>query len=89
MTVFLADAPANVEACEVAGGQGTHGHAKVGKRLVHGFDARAFFDQELGFAPVWSKHAIADEASAVADQHAHFAELFRKLHAGGDNFLAE
>ena len=60
---------------------------KSAERLIHRFDARAFFDQELCFAAVRTKHAIADKAAAVADEHADFAELFRKLHAGGDHFL--
>jgi len=50
--IFFADAPADIQAREVAGGQGPHGHAEAGKGLVYGFDSRTFFDEELGFAAV-------------------------------------
>ena len=59
------------------------------ERFVDGFDAGAFFNEELRFAAVGAEHAIADEAAAVADQHADFAELFRELHARGDDFFAK
>ncbi len=49
---------------------------------------RAFFHQELRFAAIRAEHAIADEAAAIAHQHANLAELLRKLHAGGDHVLA-
>src|SRR5258708_2840489 len=87
VAIFFADAPADIEAREVAGGQGPHGHAEAGKGLVYGFDARTFFDEELGFAAVGTKHAITDKTATVTDEHAHLAERFRKLHAGGDYFL--
>ena len=69
-------------------GQRAHGHAEIVERLVDCFDAGAFFHQELRLADVGMEHAIADEAAAVADQHANLAQLFRKLHAGGDHFFA-
>ncbi len=88
MTIFLADAPAYVESGEIEGGQRAHGHAEIVERLVHRFDAGAFFHQKCRFAHVGMEHAIADEAAAIADQHADLAQFFRKLHAGGDHFLA-
>ena len=48
---------------------------------------RALFDQKLRFAAVGTEHAVADEAAAVAHQHADLAQLLRELHAGGDHFL--
>src|ERR1700735_363267 len=87
VAIFLADAPADVEACEVADGQRSHGIAKIDQRLIHSFNTRALFDQELRFASVRAKHAIADKSSTVTDEHAHFAERFRKLHASSDHFL--
>ena len=88
MAIFLADAPADVEPREIAGGERSHGHAEIGERLIDGFDAGAFFDQKLRLAAVRAEHAIADKAAAIADEHADFAEVSRKLHAGGDHFLA-
>src|ERR1700735_1338546 len=76
VAIFLADAPTNIEAREVADGQRSHGIAEVDQRLVHGFYARALFDKELCFASVRTKHAVADEASAVADEHPDFAQRF-------------
>src|SRR5580704_1917277 len=87
VAIFFTDAPANVEAREIASGEWAHGHAKIRKGAVHGFDACAFFDEELGFAAVGAKHAIADKTAAVAYEHSHFAERFRKLHARGDHFF--
>src|SRR5580704_3462194 len=34
------------------------------------------------------KHAVADESAAVPDQDTNLADFLRKLHAGGDDFLA-
>ena len=76
VAIFLVDAPADIETCKVAHGQRSHGVAEIDQRLVHGFDARTFFDQELSFAAVGAKHTIADKAPAVADEHAHFAQRF-------------
>ena len=47
MAIFLADAPANVEAGEISGGERSHGHTEIGERFVHGLDARAFFNEEI------------------------------------------
>src|SRR5260370_42093871 len=88
MAKFLANAPAHVETGEIAGGERTHGHAEFVERVVNRFDAGSFFDKELRFASVRAEHAVADKAHAVANQHANFAQFFRELHAGGDDFFA-
>ncbi len=76
MTIFLADTPANIESGQVAGGERAHRHPEIGKSLIHGFDACTFFDEELSFAAVRAKHAIANKTPAVANQHTDFAERF-------------
>src|SRR5205807_1031932 len=78
----------DIEPREVAGGEWTHCHSPVIQGLVDGFDTRALFHQELRLAPVRTEHAVADEPPAVAHEHAHFADLFRKLHARVDHVLA-
>src|SRR5438067_12086855 len=88
MTVFFADAPANVETGEVSDCKGPHGHAEIVERAVNVLHGRSFFEKKHGLAHVGMKHAVADKAAAIADQHADFAELFRKLHARGDDFFA-
>src|SRR5260370_32954350 len=80
VAIFFADASADIETREVTGGQGPHGHAESGKGLVHSFDTRAFFDEELGFAAVGTKHAITNKTATGTDEHAHLSERFRKLH---------
>src|SRR5271154_3169590 len=87
MAIFLADAPADIKAGEVSGGERTHGEAEVGERFVDGWDAGAFFNEELRFAAIGAEHAIAHEAAAVSNEHANFAKRFRKIHARGDDFF--
>src|ERR1700758_998703 len=87
VTIFFANAPTHIESGKVAGGEGPHGHAEIGESLVDGFDARAFFDQELRFAAIRAKHAIANKTPAVADEHSDLAKCFSELHARGDHFL--
>src|SRR5580704_7652278 len=72
--ILLSNAPANVETCEIADGERPHGIAEIDESLIHGFNASTFFDEELCFTAVGTKHAIADEASTVANEHSHFAE---------------
>src|SRR5579859_2828968 len=88
MAILLANAPTDVETCQIAGCQRSHRHAEVIERTVHGFDARALFDKERRFANVRMKHPIADKSATIAHQHANFAELLGKLHARGNNGLA-
>src|SRR5260370_16619825 len=87
VTIFLSDAPTHVEACEVAGGKRSHGHAEAAESFIDGFDAGTFFNKELGFAAIWTEHAVADKTHAVADEHCHFAEPLGKLHTGGNDLL--
>ena len=42
----------------------------------------------MRFAAIRAEHAIADEAAAIANQHADFADGLRQLHASGDHVLA-
>src|SRR6266851_6267105 len=88
VTIFLADAPSNIETREVACGQRPHGHTVVVERFIDGFDARAFFYKELSFAAIGAEHAVADKTHAIADENSNFPEPFRKLHASGDDFPA-
>src|SRR5258708_7055821 len=86
VTVFLADAPSNIETREVACRQRPHGHTVVVERFIDGFDARAFFYKELCFAAIGAEHAVADKTHAIADENADFSEPFRELHASCDDF---
>src|SRR6266699_2863401 len=88
VTIFFADAPADIETREIPGGQWPHCHAEVVERFIHGLDASALFDEKLRFPAVGAEHAVAHKAHAIADENADFPELFRKLHAGRDDFLA-
>src|SRR5258706_15214440 len=76
VTIFFANAPADIEPREVASGEGSHRHAEIGKGLVYGFDGCAFFNEKLRFTAIGAEHAIADETPAVANEHADFAERF-------------
>src|SRR6266487_698249 len=88
VTIFFADAPADIEPREIPCGQWPHCHAEVVERFIHGLDASALFDEKLRFATVRAEHAVAYKAHAIADKNADFPEPFRKLHAGRDDFLA-
>src|SRR6266566_598291 len=88
VTIFFADAPADIETREISCGQWPHCHAEVVKRFIHGLDASALFNEKLRFATVRAEHAVAYKARAIADENADFPEPFRKLHAGRDDFLA-
>src|ERR1041385_5843409 len=72
---FFANAPADIETSEVADGEGSHGHPVVVHRFVYRFNSSAFFHQKLRFTAVRAKHAVADEPSAIAHQHATLALL--------------
>ena len=85
MLVFLANSPAHVEAGQIADGQGAHRHAEVGECGVDLLDPRAFFQQELGLALVGAEHAVADEAAAVADEHADLAQRAGQGQRSGDH----
>src|SRR5258706_12030310 len=68
VTIFLADAPSNIETREVACRQRSHGHTVVVERFIDCFDARAFFYKELCFAAIWTEHVDADKTPCIADQ---------------------
>src|ERR1022692_856944 len=74
VAVLFANAPAHVETRQVARGQRTHGVAEVDERLVYRLHLRPFFDQELRFPPIRTKHAVADEAAAVSHQNPDLAD---------------
>src|SRR5277367_6621511 len=76
MTIFFADAPADIEAREIASGERSHGHAEICERFIHGSNAGAFFHEELRFTAIRTEHAIAHKAAAIADEHADFADRF-------------
>src|SRR5437763_1622819 len=87
MAIFFADAPANVESREVSHSQRAHGHSEIVEHAVDFLDASSFFQQKYRLPHVGMKHAVADEAAAIANKHADFAEFFRKLHGGGDHLF--
>src|SRR4029077_468508 len=88
MAILLANAPTDVETCKIAGCERSHGHAEVIKRIVHSLDARPFFDEKCCLANVRMKHAVPDKSSAIAHQHAHFAQRLGELHArSNDGFV--
>src|SRR5260370_17048992 len=88
MAIFLPDSPANVEARKISHSQRAHGHAKIVEGAVHRFNGRSFFEKEHRLTNVGMEHAVTHKAAAIADHHPDFAELFRKLHAGANYFLA-
>ena len=51
--------------------------AEIDERLIDGCGVGAFFDEELRFAAVGAEHAVADEAAAIAYEHADLAEFLR------------
>ena len=76
MTIFFANAPADIEPRKVSCGERAHCHAEIGESLIDGFDASSFFNEELRFAAVRAEHAIADKSPPVAHEHSNFAERF-------------
>src|SRR6185503_298786 len=83
----LADAPAHVQAGEVAHRERTHREAEIGEDLVPLVGQRALQDELLGLAPALVEHAIAHEAVADADQHRHLGDAAAHAHRGGDHIL--
>src|SRR5258708_12009637 len=79
VTIFLADAPSNIETREVACRQRPHGHTVVVERFIDGFDAGAFFDEELRFAAVWAQHAVPPKTHPIADKPPDFSTPFPNL----------
>src|SRR5439155_16580885 len=65
----FADAPADVEAGEIAHREWPHGEADVVEHTVDLMGQRALENQLLGLDAALVKHAVADEAVADADQH--------------------
>ena len=87
MAIFLANPPADIQSGKIARREWTHGHAELDQRVVNGLHLSAFFDQKLRFPAIGPEHAVSDKAAAVPHQHADLAELFRELHASGDDFV--
>src|SRR5467141_1556082 len=86
VTIFLADAPTDIETREISCRQRSHSHAEVVERFIDSFNAGALFDEELRFAAIRAKHAVAYETHAIADKNGDFPKSFRKLHASRDDF---
>src|SRR5580658_4541317 len=87
VAIFLADSPADIESCEIANRERTHGHAEIIHRGIDGFDTRAFFQKKNGLADIRMKHAVADKAAAVPYEDADLADFLRELHAAGNDFF--
>src|SRR5262245_8196317 len=88
MRVFFANAPADVESGQIADGKRPHSHSEFVKRAVDVLRRRALFDQELRLAAVLMQHPVADEAVAIAHDHADLFQSLRQRHRGRDHFLA-
>src|SRR5580704_13320698 len=65
MAMLFANAPTDVEAGEIGDRERAHRHSEIVERAINGFDAGALFDEELSFAAIGMKHAIADESAAI------------------------
>src|SRR6266704_3993765 len=72
VTIFFADAPADIETREIPCVQCPHRHAEVVERFIHGLDASTLLNEKLRFATVRAEHAVAYKARAVADENADF-----------------
>ena len=81
----LADAPADVEAGEVAHPERSHRHAEALERGVDLRGRRAFLDEEHRLAQVVLDHAVADEAVAHARDDRDLADPLRELHRGREH----
>src|SRR5690348_2317582 len=88
MTILLADAPADIQARKVSHSERSHSHSEFIECIVHCLDARAFLDQENGFAHIRMKHAVADKTAAIPDQNTDLPKLFGELHARGNHLFA-
>src|SRR5690606_34724987 len=86
MSLALADAPADVQAGEVAHAEGAHSQAEFLQRAVDLLGARAFLEQETRFPQIAVQHAVADEAVAVAGQYRHLLQRLAQRHDGGNGF---
>src|SRR5260370_6561434 len=67
MTIFLADAPANIETRKAPSPDRTHRHTVLAQRIVHGLDAPTLFHEELRFAAIGTEHPVANKSRTVAD----------------------
>ena len=84
---FLADAPADVETCQVTHGERPHGQAKFVDYFVDLLRQCPFFDQKIGFTGVGVQHPIADETVANVDQDPNLINPFRQLHDCLDSLI--
>src|ERR1700722_20180456 len=71
--VLFTDTPAHVKTCQIARSHGSHRHAEVEQRLVHGVDTGAFLHQKLRLTAIGAEHAVSHKAPAVADEHPDFS----------------
>src|SRR5262245_3614238 len=88
MRVLFANAPADVESGQIADGQRPHRHPEFAERAVDVLRLGALFDQELRLAAVLMQHPVADEAIAIAHEHADLLQPLRQRHRGRDHFFA-
>src|SRR5215831_6282676 len=88
VTIFLANAPAHVEARQITSRERPHGISEFDECLIDRRRFRAFLNQKLCFAPVWTEHSVADKTAAVPNQNSDLADLLRQLHTSSDYFPA-
>src|SRR6267378_2408310 len=71
LALALADAPADVEAGEVAHRERPHREPEVVEHPVHLVRQGALKDELLGLVAALMEHAVADETVADAHEHGH------------------
>src|SRR5690606_1714226 len=84
---LLPNPVADVDAGQVRHGKLAHGDAEIGQHLVDLGRRGPLVDQGDRLGATLVQHAIADEAIAVANQHADLADAFGQIHDRGDDFI--
>ncbi len=79
---------ADVEAGQIAHGEGPHGHAEIAQRGIDLLRRGAFLEQELRLAAVLEQHPVADEAIADTHHHRDLLQLPADGHGAGQHFVA-
>src|SRR5204862_7151691 len=84
----LPDPRADVDASDVLHAERADRQPEFREHTIDLLDARALFEQQVGFAHVIREHAVGDKAEAVADDHADLAEAACELQRSGNHLLA-
>ena len=81
----MAGTIANVEAGQVPHLNGAHGQTELADDGIHLFRRRAFQDAAVGLVAIGAEQAVANEAIAVAADHAYLADAARHAHDRGEH----